>query len=185
MKVEKLIKQHAQSYDRQVAAVLGIPLVRGWRKQVRRHILTEDQAKQVRVQVAATAGQKRLKRMAEKTQVGCPYSLHPESEISGELYFRLRQAGLSVKLEVAVPSTFHVSGTMRIDIGVFYGGRLVCAIECKRQADTPAGRRKPRIWKGSQLYAYTGLRKYGVAVEFVSDPAEIPALVEKLSRNWL
>ena len=46
------------------------------------------------------------------------YSLHPESEISAELYFRLRSAGHDVHLEVQVPSLGHRSGMMRVDLAI-------------------------------------------------------------------
>jgi hypothetical protein len=104
----------------------------------------------------------------------CPHKLHPESELVGELYFRLRQAGVNAKLEVSVPSSLHTSGFMRIDIGVLSDGVLGHAIECKR-----SGKRLGMNTR--QAKSYRALREdFGIQIHFVNDPDDFDFVLRKI-----
>lgn len=154
-------------WDHARATALGIPIVKGWRKRLRARLaenpLSAEQAETVCAKVAQLNGVSRLRRIEKvAAHTGCPFELHPESEIRGELYFRLRELGIDARLEVSVPSGFHRSGFMRIDIGVFSGKRLTHAIECKRE-----GKKLGRDTR--QASAYRALReRYGVEIHFVN-----------------
>lgn len=153
-------------WDHARATALGIPIVKGWRKRLRARIaespLSLDQDDAICEKVAQLNGASRMRRLQKLEHPGCPFELHPESEIRGELYFRLREIGIDARLEVSVPSGFHRSGFMRIDIGVFAGKRLIHAIECKRE-----GKKLGRDTR--QASAYRALReRYGVEIHFVN-----------------
>jgi hypothetical protein len=154
-------------WDHARATALGLPIIKGWRKRLRALLaenpLTVEQAEATCAKVSQLNGLSRLRRIEKvAAHAGCPFELHPESEIRGELYFRLREIGIDARLEVSVPSGFHRSGFMRIDIGVFAGKRLIHAIECKRE-----GKKLGRDTR--QASAYRALReRYGVEIHFVN-----------------
>ena len=159
--------------DNAIATVIGIPSVKGWRKQLINLQLTEEKSTAVNSIVNKRNRDARTRRLDEIfLKANCPFTLHPEFEIAGELFLSLRQAGLDAKLEVSVPSEFHVSGFMRIDIGVFHQGQLVHVIECKR-----CGRRMGN--ETSQAKAYRALNeRYGLQAHFANHIKHLDRIVE-------
>ena len=89
------------------------------------------------------------------------FRLHREMEVTGELYWRLRIAGLDAHLETRVVSDVHPSGEMRVDIGIVDGESLVAVIECKKDGQ------KFSFWS-RQARAYRDLGKL-VRIHFVND----------------
>lgn len=164
------------SRDYQAAKLLGIPIARGWRKELSRRDLTPDQLEAIKAATVKRDHQVRLRRMTKGVPAGdCPFTLHPEEEIRGELFHRLRAAGINAKMEVSVPSDSHSSGVMRIDIGIFENGRLVRAIECKREGCGLGP-------KTLQAGAYRDLKaKYGLTLHFVSSIKQIEQVVSHLT----
>lgn len=166
--------------DFSTAKLLGIPLTRGWRKKLRAIELTGAQTLWVDQDVAAKNTATRNKRMhlrailADGTKV-TPFALHPEMEITGAVYSRLRQCGFDAHLEVTVPSDKHKSGMMRVDIGIIKDGQLVAAIECKRD-----GKLIDR--NARQTVAYKLLReRYGVGIYFINCIGNIDDLINALN----
>lgn len=91
-----------------------------------------------------------------------PCKLHPEMEITGELYYRLRKKNVGVKLEVSFISDFHKSSFMRVDLACFHKKNCYAVIECKRRGKS--------YGDGRQKQAYEDLAiKYGLKVYFVND----------------
>lgn len=159
--------------DHAIAKVIGVPIVKGWRKQLVNVVLTDDQSKAVRAIVNKLNCDSRTRRLEKVVLKGsCLFELHPEFEVVGELYYLLRKAGLEAKLEVCVPSDLHTSGFMRIDIGVFHQGRLVHAIECKRDGK----------WMGKgtiQARAYRELNeRFGIEIHFANHGDHFTPIVE-------
>lgn len=166
------------SADYQAARVLGIKIERGWRKKLSLVSPSKQQAETIRIAIAKKRGAKRLRELAAScTHNGCPASVHAEWEIAGELYFRLRMAGIEAHLEVTVPSIAHDSGLMRADIGIFEHGSLRAVVECKR----PGG----LVVEGSpQARGYEALQqRYGVAYHFVNCESKMEAIVRLYQRT--
>jgi hypothetical protein len=156
-----------------IAKVLGVMPGKGWRKRIQGAQLTEYQVEQVNRVVAGLNGLSRVKRINRMAKPGCPYDLHPESEVTGELFYLLKSNGVNVKMEVSVPSNQHCSGFMRADLGIFdRNGELKQVVECKRwgkqlRADT------------RQAKAYLALMdRFKVWVHFVNDRSHFQKVLD-------
>ena len=61
------------------------------------------------------------------------YRLHPELEVTGQLYHRLLLLGIDAHLEVRLESSYHRSNSMRADIAILdKNKKITSVIECKR-----------------------------------------------------
>ncbi len=105
--------------------------------------------------------------------MNCEYTLHREFDLTGELYFQLRLAGVKANLEVKVPSSAHRSGLARVDIGCFTDDRLAVVIECKREGKEISDGRQQKMYL--ELYEH-----YDLTVFFINRASEIPMLVQKV-----
>lgn len=56
-----------------------------------------------------------------------------EADIVGELYFRLRNAGLTIRLEAQLPSLIMKSGKLRVDVAVIQDDEVKAVVEVKRK----------------------------------------------------
>ena len=74
-----------------------------------------------------------------------------EADVAAEFYHKCQNLGLTVKMEVKLPSDVHRSKTMRADAVIFQLGKAVCAIEFKNRRTIPLNP------KSRQAMAYAGL----------------------------
>jgi len=94
-----------------------------------------------------------------------------EADVSAEFYHQCQKLGLTLKMEVRLPSDVHRSGMMRVDALVFQLGTIVCAVEFKvhrKHASKPQSR---------QYRAYSGL---GFPFFFCCGTGEIEDTIENV-----
>lgn len=106
--------------------------------------------------------------------MNCLYRKHLEFDLKIELYFQLRTAGLSVALEVGVPSDLHVSGWMSVDLAIFDGEIISAVIECKKPGQRMS-------YHSRQAQAYRAFaERFSIPAYFLNDGDDITSLVRLL-----
>lgn len=103
-----------------------------------------------------------------------------EADIQAELYRHCVNKGLKVHLEVPLPSLEHSSNSMRADLAIFAGDKIVCVVEVKAPGTTNDNVDTKQL-RSYEQFSY----RFDTPVYWLNDFDKAELLADLLSKKYL